>query len=312
MVSIIITSYKEPNTIAKAIRCIADTKYSGLSDDFEIIQISPDKETLKNGCREAIELRLAEKYIQIVDPHKGKPHALNLGFEKAKGEIIILTDGDLYFDKDSVSELIRPFNDPEIGGVTGAPLPQNPRNTYWGYLAHCFTSAADNKRKRTFSNKVDCYYKGNANSAFPMSGYIFAIRNLNIRLPKDLAIDDLFITYTVFNSGFKLAYTPKATAKVKFPDSFSDYIKQRRRNLAGHIDIKKHKELTNYKNERSLIAELKYTLYPIKYARSPKELIWSLSMYPLRAITWFEVIKLRIKGNSIMRKTGWDRIDSTK
>jgi len=98
MISIIITSYKEPKTIGKAIRCIA-------LPDCEIIQISPDSETLNAGLKVAQELNLGKNFKQIKDPYKGKPHALNMAFKKASGDILVLTDGDVFFDKDAVSIL---------------------------------------------------------------------------------------------------------------------------------------------------------------------------------------------------------------
>src|SRR5690554_3720495 len=106
MVSVLITSWKEPNTIAKAIRCIADSKYSGIPKDFQVIQVSPDKETLDAGLKEAKKLRLGNKFLQIKDPLKGKPFALNMAFKQVKGEICILTDGDVFFAKNAVKNLL--------------------------------------------------------------------------------------------------------------------------------------------------------------------------------------------------------------
>lgn len=311
MISVIITSYKEPNTIYKAIRCIGDKEYSGINPQFEIIQISPDQETLEEGKRAALDLNLGEQFKQIIDPHKGKPNALNLGFKKAKGDIILLTDGDVYLDKMAVGSLLEPFKESSIGGVTGRPLPQNNRDNFWGFLAHCFTSAADHKRKSIFTEKKEDYFVSTGRP-FPLSGYIFAIRNNKIALPQDLILDDLYISYKIFNENFKLAYAPKAHAYVRFPTNLRDYLKQRRRNLAGHIDLKKHLELKNYKNERSFGAELRYLLYPITFATGIKELFWAFALYPLRLITWIDVLKARITKSSIMKKTGWDRISSTK
>lgn len=311
MVSILLTSFKEPNTIYEAIKNIGDVTFSGIEDNFEIIQISPDKATLDEGQRAANDLNLGTRYSQIIDPQKGKPFALNLGFAQAKGEVLVLTDGDVALQRNALLELLKPFEDDTIGGVTGQPVPQNSRKDYWGYLAHCFTAAADHKRKNDFPKKISEFYVSEGNF-FPLSGYILAIRNIDMRLPKDLALDDTYISYYAHKEGYKLAYTPNAKASVKFPTNYHDYIKQRRRNLAGHIDLKKHAELIGYKNERSFIDEVKYALFPISYAKGLKELIWSLTMYPLRLITWFYVASMRLRGTSIMKKGGWERIGSTK
>ena len=94
MISVIIASFKEPKTIGRCISCIANKKYSGIPNDFEIIQVSPDSATLNAGRKEANKYKLGKRYIQIKDPRKGKPYALRMAFKKAKGDILILTDGD--------------------------------------------------------------------------------------------------------------------------------------------------------------------------------------------------------------------------
>jgi len=63
MISVIITSFKEPQTIRKCVSSIADKKYSGISTPFEIIQVSPDELTLKQGRKEANKAWIKQKSI---------------------------------------------------------------------------------------------------------------------------------------------------------------------------------------------------------------------------------------------------------
>ena len=115
MISVIIASFKEPKTIGRCISSIVNRKYSGIPTSFEIIQVSPDEETLNAGKKEAKKYRLGKKYIQIKDPKKGKPYALRMAFKQAKGDIFILTDGDTYFEKDAIKKLLEPFEDKKVG-----------------------------------------------------------------------------------------------------------------------------------------------------------------------------------------------------
>jgi cellulose synthase/poly-beta-1,6-N-acetylglucosamine synthase-like glycosyltransferase len=132
MISIIITSWKESKTIGKAIECIAKSTYSGIPKDFQIIQVSPDKETLDAGNLKAKELGIEKNYLQLKDPQKGKPIALNMALKMTKGEIILLTDGDVYWGENAVKEMIDAFQNKSIGGVTGRPVAVNNRNTQFG------------------------------------------------------------------------------------------------------------------------------------------------------------------------------------
>ena len=41
--------------------------------------------------------------------HRGKAHAINQAARQARGEILLFLDGDLYFDRDYVSNLVKPM-----------------------------------------------------------------------------------------------------------------------------------------------------------------------------------------------------------
>ena len=96
MISIIITAYKEPKTISKAINSILSNK---INEKYEILIVAPDKETLDIAKR-------FENVRILKDKGEGKPSALNLAVSKSKGDILILTDGDVYVSNDSLNFLI--------------------------------------------------------------------------------------------------------------------------------------------------------------------------------------------------------------
>ncbi|MFE2063098.1 glycosyltransferase family 2 protein [Streptomyces sp. NPDC059467] len=48
----------------------------------------------------------------------GKRNALRVGLEDATGEIAVLVDSDTIWTTDTLAELVKPFRDPEVGGVT--------------------------------------------------------------------------------------------------------------------------------------------------------------------------------------------------
>lgn len=294
MISIIITSYKEPKTIGKAIYCVASKKY-------EIIQISPDKETLNAGLKVAKKEGIERNFKQIKDPCKGKPHALNLAFEKAKGEILVLTDGDVFFEKNAVEKLVKPFEDKNIGGVTGRPVSRDKKDTMMGYFGHLLSDAAHHKRTKTM----------NKGSFFPMSGYIMAIRNYKLTLPEDVLSDDAYISYLIANKNKKIAYAPEAIAFVKYPTNLKDYYKQKVRSLGGYLQLEGYGITKKKKKTRTFRDELAYFWFPFSYASNLKELFWSKMLFPIRIITWIKIFFDR----KILKKDfskSWIRIESTK
>ena len=56
--------------------------------------------------------------IEVAD-RKGKANALNIGLQKANGEIIVFSDASILLDRNAIKNIIQPFFDPKIGCVTG-------------------------------------------------------------------------------------------------------------------------------------------------------------------------------------------------
>ena len=254
MISVIITSLKEPKTIGKCIQCIAEKKYSGITKPFEIIQVSPDELTLKAGRKMANILKLSKsEYHHIIDPHKGKPYALKLALKKAKGEIIILTDGDTFFEANAVEEMVKPFENEKVGGVSGRPVSQDSRDNIFGYWGHLLSESGDHRRRNTMQ-ETDGYYIS-TETFFPMSGYIMAMRNVNLEVPDNVLSDDAYISYSLRNKGLEIAYNPNAICYVKYPTNLKDYYKQKVRSLGGFKQLKKFGVFKKDKQSRSFFIE---------------------------------------------------------
>ena len=103
MISIVITSFNEPKTIG---RCIDSFLNQKIKESYELIISAPDKET------QDIVNHYSRRYSQIKlfkDPGKGKAFAINLLLPHLRGEIIILTDGDVYVSNNSVEEIMKKF-----------------------------------------------------------------------------------------------------------------------------------------------------------------------------------------------------------
>ena len=152
MISIVITSFNEPDTIGKAIDSIIsqDIKY-----DYELIVSAPDIETLmvaRDYKKRSSKIKLFK------DSGKGKSYALNLIFKKLKGDVFILTDGDVYISNNSINEIMKHFKDERVGCVTGKPVPQEGKNDQYGYWANFLFDAAHDLRKSLFNkrNFLEC------------------------------------------------------------------------------------------------------------------------------------------------------------
>ena len=94
-----------------------------------------------------------------------------MAFKRAKGDIVILTDGDVFFEKNAVKELIKPFENSKVGGVSGRPVSQDKKDNKFGYWGHLLSDSADHRRKNTMKKEQGEDYYVSGKTFFPMSGY---------------------------------------------------------------------------------------------------------------------------------------------
>jgi cellulose synthase/poly-beta-1,6-N-acetylglucosamine synthase-like glycosyltransferase len=286
--SIIITSFKEPKTIGRAVKSIVPQ----LGKNDELIVIAPDKETL-DAAKAA-----SKKVKTIQDAAKGKPAAMNLATEKAKGEILIWTDGDVYISEKSIDNLLDFFKQKDIGAVTGRPQSIDDKKTKFGYWGHVLADMAHEQRREA-SKKGKFFF---------CSGYLFAIRKeLMPKLPEGLLSEDGYISYLVYKKGYKIAYTSYARAFITYPKNFKDWIIQKKRSVGGYNQIAKLLKI----KIRSFGKESSNGWRLFKYVKSLTELVWLLELFVARLYLW-TVIYVDVNLKKKRREELWTRVDSTK
>jgi cellulose synthase/poly-beta-1,6-N-acetylglucosamine synthase-like glycosyltransferase len=348
MISIIITTYKEKNTLPKAIQAILDNIYNIRKEEFlpegqmfEILVVGPDEETaeiVKNfqfnllmsaDLNNHSKQRILIKYLK--DDGRGKPAALNLAFKTVKGEIFVLTDGDVRIGDNSLKYLLKPFFEKEankVGAVSGHPLPLNSRNDLFGYWSHFLTDAAHQMRINANPASRDADKR-----EFPCSGYLYAIRaGLIEKVPENVLAEDAFITEIIRSQGYQIIYAPEAIVYVKYPNNFKDWLKQKVRSVGGNIQFinypdvasgsqlyyfnfykvrwDKSKRITN--RMRNFWQEIKDGLKLFfTYPKNLKEFWWTILLYLARIYLWLLIFwKLKIKRQSFHQI--WQRIETTK
>lgn len=292
MISIIITAYKEPKTIGKAI-------YSFLNqarEDCEIIGVAPDEETSK-VIKQYSKLDSKVKYLK--DPGKGKMFALHLAFKKAKGDILVLTDGDVVCGSDALRYMLEPFGDPNIGCVAGQPVSTNSRGNTFGFWSHLLTYAAHVKRLR-------CAKK---HRYITCSGYLFAFRNGVIEnFPLDVP-EDAYIPFKFMQMGYKVAYASLAKVYVKYPTDFKEWVEQKRRIAKAYENYKKLGDLPMMKSFTKEVIE--GPLIALSFPENLRELYWTFLLFPARfymwGLTFWDSYVLKQKHTD-----GWKRVESTK
>lgn len=294
MISIVITSFKEPTAVGKAIDAIIR---SANTFNYVLIVAAPDKETqavVKKYQKRNKRIRLFQ------DPGKGKSYALNLILKKLKGDIAIFTDGDVFVEKSAIRNLLKPFNDPQVGFVTGRPVSINSRKNMFGYWSHLLCDAGAHAI-RLRNSKKGLFFEG--------TGYLFAIRiGIITKFPINVA-EDSVIPYLIQKKGYKLKYAPAAKVYVKWPTNFKDWMKQKIRTAKAHENLNKFKDFPKVK---SFWNEIKFgTIRALIYPTNLKEFSWTLCLFIARFLVWMAAFL----DNFIFKKQykdGWEAIKSTK
>jgi cellulose synthase/poly-beta-1,6-N-acetylglucosamine synthase-like glycosyltransferase len=294
MISTIITAYKEEKSIGKTLDNILLENIK----NHEIIVSCPDQPT----ANVVKKYQKKHKNIKLIkDPGQGKPVALNLIFKKAKGDILVLTDGDVYINKNAIKNLVECFKDKKVGAVTGRPISTNSRNNILGYWSHLLTDVGAHETRKKLASQ---------NKFLVCSGYLYAIRKRLIKeIPKNSLSDDAVISSMIAEQGYKITYSPKSKVYVKYPTTFEDWIKQKKRSTGGYLQLK---ELSKSNiTMRSFSKEASGIFRVFSYAKSPKEFFWTKLLILARIYLWIRIfIDLKIKKESF--KKTWKRVETTK
>ncbi|MBN2284951.1 MAG: glycosyltransferase family 2 protein [Tissierellales bacterium] len=197
-VSLVISAYNEEKNIATKIENSLKLDYP--ENLLEIAIISDGSTDLTND----IILKYAKKNNRIrpciVPANKGKTSCLNDFVPLLKGEIILFTDANSFFDENVVHNIVRPFADSRVGFVTG--------------ITKYFTLSGSKETEAiNFYSRIELYIKymeSKIGSCVGADGAIFAIWKKLFSPMKPYDINDFVIPMSIIKQGFRGIVEEKA------------------------------------------------------------------------------------------------------
>jgi biofilm PGA synthesis N-glycosyltransferase PgaC len=152
---------------------------------------------------------------------EGKTSAINVFLQHAKEDICVLESGDTLPREDAIEHLVKPLRDPKVGMTGAHKVPLNTPDHIAGLFTHLRL-----KMEHQLSMEI------------PRLGELIAFRKVFDRIPPDIAMDEAFVEAIVVKRGLQVKYAPNAVVYNSGPTTISDFVRQRRRNYAGHLYLR--------------------------------------------------------------------------
>jgi biofilm PGA synthesis N-glycosyltransferase PgaC len=215
-----ITAYNEEANIGRLLQAVIDQRLY----EVEIAEII----VVVSGCTDRtaeIVRAFTEKdprvQLHIQERREGKSSAINVFLEHAKEKICVLESGDTLPREDTIENMVRMFRNPAVGMTGAHKVAVNTPDHVVGVLSHLRL-----KLEHQLCLEI------------PRLGELIAFRKVFDQIPPDVAMDEAFVEAFIIRRGMQVRYAPDAVVYNMGPETVSDFVKQRRRNYAGHLYLK--------------------------------------------------------------------------
>lgn len=206
---------------------------------YAITRQKPDEViVIINGPRNKPLEQLCARFNVICQwtPQPGKRHALEIGTKLATGDILVLVDSDTVWSKATLCELIKPFADERVGGVTTQQRILDPTNNLLHRLCAWLEDIRANGTMRAMSvtGQVGC-----------LPGRTIAFRKAIIDrvLPEFMSetflgfhkevSDDRSLTNLTLRLGYKTVLQSTAVVYTEAPETWRKFFRQQLRWAEG-------------------------------------------------------------------------------
>lgn len=196
-ISMIIAAYNEEDVIGEKLDNILGLDYP--SDLLEVIVASDGSDDRTNE----IVASYAGKGVKLLAlPRAGKASALNQAVAIATGDLLVFSDANSMYDRNALRALVRPFGDPQVGGVAGNQV----------YLKKNQHASSAGEHGYWNLDRLLKQAEDRAGNTISATGAIYAIRR-SLFQPVPEGVTDDFVTSTrVIAQGYRLVFAADAIA----------------------------------------------------------------------------------------------------
>lgn len=214
-VTVLLTVFNEEKNVRGRIDNILSSNYP--KDRLDVLVVSDASTDATDSIVESIAAR--EGRVRLMRASRGgKSAAQNAAMASAKGEMVVITDADTVFERDTIANLVRPFSDPSVGCTSGRVVLRGKENSvsegqgfYWRF----------EMALRRLESKVGLLHTA--------SGSVMAFRKAAF-VPFECQYgDDCIIPLDIISQGYKVVHVDDAIAYDSFPSSIEGELRARTR-----------------------------------------------------------------------------------
>ncbi len=121
-ISVIVPTHNRCEYLRRTIISLQEQNFP--EDEYEIIVVDNNSTDNTPEVVEACNRNGKKEVVYVKEPVLGLHNARHAGAKVAKGEILAYVDDDVICDANWLSELLKPYSDPEVGCVGGKILPK--------------------------------------------------------------------------------------------------------------------------------------------------------------------------------------------
>ena len=235
-VVVIIAAYNEEMTIEKKIRSVYATKYP-----MELITVVVGSDNSTDNTNQIV-TTCAEEFpslrLENFPQRTGKPEIVNVLCEKYRGDVFLLTDANVYFEEDTIFELVKHFKNPNISAV-GSLI----KNT------NIKANGISMQEKTYLSGEFLVKYSEGlwGKAVIGLFGGLYAIRSsAYVHVPQGYCVDDFYITMKVIEQGGHVIMSKESQCLEDVSNTLHEEFRRKVRISKGNfMNLKVFKHLAN-------------------------------------------------------------------
>ena len=220
-ITVVVPAHNEASHIRRKLDQLREQSYP--PDRMEIVVVDDGSTDQTGPILESYGPRV--KLVSLPEP-RGKIAALNEGLKISRSEIVVITDADTELEDRSLRELVRPFQDPGIGAVSG-------RLRIRGEGKSALYETAYVEAEHAFRRK-----ESRISSVPFLFGQLSAFRREVLpRIHSASAVDDIEMALVIRERGYRVIHAPQAIVYEEAPASLRRLFQQKRRRGGCTLEV---------------------------------------------------------------------------